>query len=112
LLVHFDHQIEVFRVEIIQAKSGQLIHPVFNAAIYEEYLPRNSTAGGFFAFAWDGTRIQSNGYNGVGNTQDLTIPVPDGMYKLVIKALKANGDANNPAHWEIWESPEFEIDRP
>ncbi|PKO06549.1 MAG: peptidase S8 [Chloroflexi bacterium HGW-Chloroflexi-3] len=112
LLVHFDHQIEVFRVEIIQAKSGQLIHPVFNAAIYEEYLPRNSTATGFFAFAWDGTRIQSDGYNGVGNTQDLTIPVPDGMYKLVIKALKANGDANNPDHWEIWESPEFEIDRP
>ncbi|MBE0686058.1 MAG: S8 family serine peptidase [Anaerolineaceae bacterium] len=112
LLVHFDHQVEVFRVEIIQAMSGQLIHPVFNAAIYEEYLPRNSTATGFFAFAWDGTRLQSNGYNGVGYSQDLTIPVPDGMYKLVIKALKANGDANNPDHWEIWESPEFEIDRP
>jgi subtilisin family serine protease len=112
LLVHFDHQVEVFRVEIIQAQSGQLVHPVFNAAIYEEYLPRNSTATGFFAFAWDGTRIQSNGYNGVGYTEDLTIPVPDGMYKLVIKALKANGDANNPNHWEIWESPEFEIDRP
>lgn len=112
LLVHFDHQVEVFRVEIIQAMSGQLIHPVFNAAIYEEYLPRNSTTTGFFAFAWDGTRLQSNGYNGVGYTEDLTIPVPDGRYKLVIKALKANGDVNNPDHWEIWESPEFEIDRP
>lgn len=112
LLVHIEHQVVVFRVEIIQAQSGQLVHPVFNAAIYEEYLPRNSTTTGFFAFAWDGTRIQSNGYKGVGYTEDLTIPVPDGMYKLVIKALKANGDANNPDHWEIWESPEFEIDRP
>jgi subtilisin family serine protease len=112
LLVHFEHQVEIFRVEILNANSGKLIHPVFNAAIYEKYLPRNSTATGIFAFAWDGTRIQSNGYKGVGYTEDMTIPVPDGMYKLLIKALKANGDPNNPAHWEMWESPEFEIDRP
>lgn len=112
LLVHFEHQVEVFRVEILEADTGKLIHPVFNVAIYEEYLPRNSTTTGFYAFAWDGTRIFNNGFSGVGNTQDVTTPVPDGMYILRIKALKANGDATNPDHWEMWESPAFEIDRP
>lgn len=112
LLVHFEHQVEILRVEILNANSGNLIHPVFNAAIYEEYLPRNSTSTGFFALAWDGTRIFNNGFKGTGNTQDVTMTVPDGMYILRIKALKANGDASNPAHWETWESPAFEIDRP
>jgi hypothetical protein len=38
--------------------------------------------------------------------------VPDGQDKLVVKVLKALGDANNPAHWEMWTSPTITIDRP
>ena len=37
---------------------------------------------------------------------------PDGEYVVVIKALKANGNAGNPAHWETWTSPVIAIDRP
>ena len=29
-----------------------------------------------------------------------------------VKALKANGDSWNPAHWETWTSPVIAIDRP
>ena len=111
-LIHLEHQVEKLQATIMDAKSGKLVHPVFNKGIDEEYLPRNSTSTGFFAFGWDGSRIHSNGYNGKGYTKDLTKPLPDGEYIIEIKALKANGDAGNPAHWETWTSPVIAIDRP
>ncbi|PKN93920.1 MAG: peptidase S8 [Chloroflexi bacterium HGW-Chloroflexi-6] len=104
ILIHFEHQVQVFQVEIHKA-NGDLVHPVFSDAIYEEFLPRNSTSTGFFAFAWDGTRLHNNG-------NDNVKIVPDGQYYLVVNALKANGDPGNPAHWETWTSPVIEIDRP
>jgi subtilisin family serine protease len=111
LLVHFEHQSQLFRVEIVDATTGKLIHPVFNTAFYEEYLPRNSTTGGFYAFGWDGYRMHKDGFWGIANA-NLTGAVPDGEYMLVLHVLKANGQANNPAHWETWTSPMFVIDRP
>jgi minor extracellular serine protease Vpr len=111
-LVHFDHQVERFEAEIHDAKNGKLVHPVFNLGFEEMYLPHNSSATGFYAFGWDGSRIHSNGYNGKGYTKDLTKPLPDGEYVVVIRALKANGDAGNPDHWESWTSPVVAIDRP
>ncbi len=38
--------------------------------------------------------------------------MPDGSYKIVVKALKAGGDPKNPAHWETWTTPTIIIDRP
>jgi minor extracellular serine protease Vpr len=104
ILIHFEHQVQVFKVEIFKA-NGQPVHPVFSNAIYETYLPRNATTTGFFAFAWDGTRLHNNGNDNVKT-------VPDGQYYLVATILKANGDPDNPAHWETWTSPVFNIDRP
>ncbi len=49
--------------------------------------------------------------NGNG-TPDHRKVVPDGQYKIVVKALKARGDPSNPAHWETWTSPTITIDRP
>ena len=111
-LIHFEHQVEKLQATILNASTMTPVHPVFNKGIDEEYLPRNSTATGFFAFGWDGSRIHSNGYNGKGYTKDLTKPLPDGEYVVEIKALKANGAAGNPAHWETWTSPVIAIDRP
>lgn len=110
LLVHFDHQMELFRVEIIDAITGKLIHPIFNTAFYETFLPRNATPTGFFAFAWDGSRMHRDGP--LGKTSMVFEPVPNGQYQLMIKALKANGDPNNMDHWETWTSPIFTITRP
>lgn len=104
ILIHFEHQVRVFQVRIFNA-DGTPVHPAHNFAIYQEFLPRNSTTTGYFAFAWDGTRRQSNGNNKVK-------VVPDGQYYLVVEVLKANGDPNNPAHWETWTSPVITIDRP
>jgi hypothetical protein len=112
LLVHLDHQVRQLYFEIRDAATGQPVHPVFNRALDLEYVGRNSTSTSFFAFAWDGTRIHSNGYNGNGYDKDLTKPVPDGQYILVVRALRALGDANNPAHWDTWTSPVITLDRP
>jgi minor extracellular serine protease Vpr len=111
-LVHLEHQAQLMEASIRNAATGALVHPVFNKAIDEALLPRNASSTGFFAFAWDGTRIHSNGYNGQGYDKDLTKPVSDGEYVVTIRLLKANGDAANPAHWETWTSPVIAIDRP
>jgi hypothetical protein len=90
----------------VDTATGQPVHPVFNKFEDENYLPRNSTATSFFAFPWDGTRLHSEG-------NKLKVKeVPDGQYVIVVKALKALGDPNNPAHWETWTSPVVTIDRP
>jgi hypothetical protein len=95
--VHFDHQARTFRVDIY-SETGK----AWNRAYSEEYLPRNSAATSFYAFPFDGTTFAGK----------KTYTVPDGTYYAVISVLKANGDPNNPAHWETWTSPLFVIDRP
>lgn len=112
VLIHFDHQVEYLVAEIYDAESGKPVHPVFYDGFVYGYLPRNSSSTSFFAFDWDGTRSHSNGYNGKGYTKDLRKVVPDGVYMIKIRALKANGDPENSDHWETWESPAFTIDRP
>jgi minor extracellular serine protease Vpr len=95
------------------------VHPVFSNVLVRDYVARNGLRpppGGPFntnpdnddvtAFPWDGTRLQSNG------KKTKTKVVPDGSYKIVVKALKAGGDRKNPAHWETWTTPTIKIDRP
>jgi minor extracellular serine protease Vpr len=96
-LVHFDHQPRTFRVDIY-AENGKAWHRAYNL----EYQPRNSTPTSFYAFPFDGTTFAGK----------KTYTVPDGTYYAVISVLKANGDDDNPAHWETWTSPLFEIDSP
>lgn len=105
LLVHFDHPSRALDLTIYDAVSGKLVHPVFHTAFREEYLPRNSTASGFFALEWDGTRDHNNG-------NDRTKLVPNGRYVLKMTVLKALGDPANPAHLETWTSPVITIARP
>jgi minor extracellular serine protease Vpr len=97
-LVHLDHQSRLFRIEIFDATTGKAWGRAYN----EEYMPRNSTSTGFFAFSFDGYTLNGNKVN----------MVPDGNYIAKLSVLKALGDSNNPAHWETWPSPMFTIDRP
>lgn len=97
-LVHLDHQVRIFRIDIYDAVTGKSWHRAYN----ETYVPRNSTPTGVFEFPWDGVTLK-------GKTP---ITVPDGTYVAKITVLKALGDSWNPAHWETWTSPAFTIDRP
>ncbi|WP_372627395.1 S8 family serine peptidase [Arsukibacterium sp.] len=104
-LIHFEHHARFMEMNILHADSMQPVHPVFHKTNVFDYLPRNSSAGGFFTFSWDGTRIHSNG--GKGKTK----VVPNGDYVLQLRVLKALGDESNPAHWETWTSPVINIAR-
>jgi minor extracellular serine protease Vpr len=110
LLIHFDHQVTRLAVEVYDAATGKAVDHEFKYAFVENYLPRNSTSTGFFAFAWDGTLIE---YEDDEEGEVVhTMTVPNGQYILVVKALKALGDHRNPADWETWTSPIVEIARP
>jgi minor extracellular serine protease Vpr len=106
-LIHFAHQVQYMEMTIHYAANGRPVHPVFHKTNVYELLPRNSTAGGFFAFHWDGTRLHSN-----GRRWEKVKEVPDGNYVVTVRALKALGDAGNPDHWETWTSPVITIQRP
>ena len=121
VLIHFDHQVRHLELQVVDAATGAPIHPVFSDVVERDFLARNGLrppAGGPYntdpttddvtAFPWDGTRMHDNG----AGTPDHRKVVPDGSYKIVVKALKAGGDSANPAHWETWTTPTIIIDRP
>ena len=89
-------------------RPAQKVHPVFSNGLESDYLPRNGSATGIFAFPWDGNRSHDNG----GGNGDHRKAVPDGTYTLTVKLLKALGDPANPAHWETATTVSFVIDRP
>ncbi len=97
-LVHFDHGVQVFRMTVVDANTGQSWHWADN----ERYLGRNSGANSFFAIPWDGTTFAGK----------KIYSLPNGQYTLTISVLKALGDDNNPADWETWTSPTITIARP
>ncbi|HZX80452.1 MAG TPA: S8 family serine peptidase, partial [Lysobacter sp.] len=97
-LIHFDHQARTVRMDVREATSGRNWYTAFET----EYLARNSTATGFFAFSWDGTTLQG---------RHRLHTVPDGRYIVTLRVLKALGDESNPAHWETWDSPVITIKR-
>jgi minor extracellular serine protease Vpr len=98
-LVHLSHAVRKFRMEVLDAHTGRSWHRAGNF----EYVGRNSTSTGFFAFIWDGTTTR-------GNRPPQA--VPNGDYLMSISVQKALGDDDNPDHWETWTSPVITIDRP
>ncbi|NHA15561.1 S8 family serine peptidase [Thioalkalivibrio sp. XN279] len=106
LLFNVGHHVERLEFQVLDAGTEAPVHPVFSTYFAIDYLGRSSTRQTFFAVPWDGTREHS-----VGNG-DLFKIVPNGDYKMAIRALKANGDPSNPDHWEIWTSPTITIARP
>ena len=96
--LHLDHQSRRIRFDLFDAGSGKAWHRISD----DEYVGRNSTATGFFAFAFDGTTTSGR----------KTYEVPNGTYFARLSVLKALGDESNPAHWETWDSPAFTIARP
>ena len=107
-LAHLRHQSRKLEFTVVDAATGQELSGKGQNpnAIIENYLPRNATAGGFFAWEWDGKLTQNT------KGTKTRVNVPNGTYKVVMKVLKALGDPANPAHTETWTSPSFTIARP
>jgi subtilisin family serine protease len=104
LLFHLNLPARQFVAQLLDA-NGNAAHPVFSVLDNESFLPRNSTATGFFTLTWDGTRQQDR-----GNTKSHV--VPNGTYMLKMSVLKPLGDPANDADWETFISPAFTIARP
>ena len=95
VLIHMDHQARSLRVDLIRVSDAKNM----GRAIVDEYMPRNSTATGFFALPWDGN--VTKGKN--------TSAAADGTYRFELALTKALGDASTA---ETWTSPNFTVDRP
>ena len=67
------------------------------------YLPRSPGPDEFYPFVWPGTTM-------AGRSEQVR-PGPAGTYTLRVEVLRAMGDPEDDAHWETWESPEFELQR-
>jgi subtilisin family serine protease len=100
ILFHLDHQVANFTLQVFDAVTGQSL----NFADDEDFVIRNSSPTGFFAFVWDGTTFRR-----IGGKLDT---LPNGTYRMELSVLKALGDPRNPAHFERWSSPNITIARP
>ena len=103
VLLHLDHPSRRVRFEAFDAATGQARHVASN----DEYVTRNSSPTGAFAFPWDGQT-----FTGKGKNANQIYTMANGQYILRLSVLKALGDEGNPAHWETWTSPVITIARP
>jgi minor extracellular serine protease Vpr len=110
--VHLNHQARWLKVTVLDASGNpvgsskawkETVDPV---AFTAERLSRNQTAGGFFAYGWDGKLVATKASNGKTTMETM----PNGDYKLRVQILKALGTA--PADVETYTSPTFTIARP
>jgi len=96
-LVHLDHQSRMLQIDIYDAASGK----PKGQALSLDYMTRNTSSTGFFAFPWDGTVTRLG----------RTVTLPNGQYVARISILKALGFPFNPDSWERWDSPVIAIQR-
>jgi minor extracellular serine protease Vpr len=108
--IHFDHQARWLRITVLDAAgnpvvSGSTSQTLDPLAVQVDLHPRNSTAGGFFAYDWDG-RLVATKQNG----KTISHTMPNGDYKFRVQVLKALG--TEPTDVETYTSPTFTIARP
>jgi minor extracellular serine protease Vpr len=97
ILLHLEHQVRRLVMDVFDADTHKSMHRAYDL----EYLARNSSTTGFFAYPWDGYTWSP--------LRDFVLP--NGRYVITVKVLKALGDPLNASHWEKWTSPVITIDR-
>lgn len=102
-LVHLDHLSAQLKFEVFDS-MGRSQGLISN----DQWLTRNSTPGGFFSFAWDGTTFRA----GTTDSPRGLRTVPNGTYTVKVSALKALGDPTVASDWETWTSPPVTVARP
>jgi minor extracellular serine protease Vpr len=102
-LLHLDHLSRRVQLQAYDAVSGKYMGRIAE----DQYVTRNSTPGGFFAYTWDGTV-----YKGPTSAPTEVKTVPNGQYVVKLSVQKALGVYENPADWETWNSPVITVARP
>jgi len=96
-LLHLNHQSQSATFTVYDSTGTTALGLAFS----DEFLPRNSTSTGFFAFAWDG----------FAGPADSQVMLPNGEYVMKLTVVKALGDATNPAHVETFTFGKVNIQR-
>jgi minor extracellular serine protease Vpr len=91
-------------VEVVNA-DGSLVDTVINKVATADYLGRSAFQFSYTVIPLTDGKVFAE--KGTGNTV-----LPNGVYRFKVRGLKALGDENNPAHWEVFTSASFEIARP
>ena len=98
---HFDHGARQVKMDVFEATKMK----AWGRAATEDYYPQNGAATGAtstYTFGWNGTTVLN---------KQIT-KVPNGKYVIKFSVLKALGDTNNPADWEVWTSPTITLNHP
>ncbi|WP_437820420.1 S8 family serine peptidase [Sorangium sp. So ce1078] len=98
VMVHLDHGAERLTMDIVEAATGK----PWGSALSLSRVGQSSSATAVSRYGWKGT-TKLNGRPTV---------VPDGDYRIKLRALRALGDPGNEAHWDTWTSPVVTLDRP
>lgn len=102
-LMHLDHHSEEVLLEAVNAVTGKVVGKVSD----DQWVTRNTTATGFFAFTWDGQVFKKDPAK-----PNNWSTAPNGQYVVRVTVRKALADKNNPAHFESWTSPVITLARP
>ncbi len=102
-LLHLDHHSEMVLLEALDAATDE----VRGRVSLDEWVTRNSSPTGFFAFTWDGNVFKKDPAQ-----LDQWRALANGQYKVRVTVKKALADRKNPAHFETWTSPVVTLARP
>jgi hypothetical protein len=102
-LLHFEHHSEQVLLEALDASTGKVVGRVS----LDEWFTRNSTASGYFSFAWDGNVFKKD-----PSKPKQWSSVKNGNYKVRVSVTKALAEKKNEDHVETWTSPIITIARP
>lgn len=102
-LLHLDHHSETVLLEALDAATGD----VRGRVSLEEWVTRNSSPTGFFAYTWDGDVFKRN-----PDKPQQWSTLPNGQYKVRVTVKKALAERRNADHFETWTSPVVTLARP
>ncbi|WP_044988573.1 S8 family serine peptidase [Sorangium cellulosum] len=98
VMVHFDHGAERVTLDVVEAATAK----PWGRALSLSHVGQSSSATAVTRYGWKGTT----------KIDGRATVVPDGDYRIKLRALRALGDPGNEAHWDTWTSPVFTLDRP
>ncbi len=101
ILAHFEHAARTVTMDVFEATKMK----PYGRAMTDDYHAQDPAATGTTAadtFVWNGTTVLNK----------AILKVPNGKYVIKLSALKALGNASNPADWEVWTSPIITLNHP
>ena len=105
IVAHFEHAARQVTLDVFESTTMK----PWGQASTDDYYPQNratvtptSDAGATHSFGWSGTTV----------LKKKVVKVPNGTYLLKLSVLKALGDTNNAADWEVWTSPVIRLNHP